>query len=116
MILIDTEGRVHHDEESVSENITRSLTLPENESARLIFLADYNLLYRYNPDGDIDIYFVGKKPFHKLHMSLFDMHAYQDHEEFFSETCRICRRGDTEVSVYIGHEEFIAPESLLTLW
>ena len=116
MFLVDTEGRVHHDEENVSEHMLKCLTSPANDYSRLVLLEEYGILYRYDPKGDLDMFFIGNKPFRKLHLTLFQMHTYQDAGELFTEDCRVSKLGDKEVSIMIGREIFTAPESLLTLW
>lgn len=116
MYLVDTDGHVYHDEESVSDSLMRALTSEANDYSRLVLVEDYGILYRYDPKGDLDLFFIGCKPFHKLHLTLLDMHNYQDTGEVFTEQCRVCRKGDKEVSILLDGEMFTAPESLLTLW
>lgn len=116
MYLVDTNGTVYTDEAEVSENIMRPLASPANDYSRLVLDERYSLLYRYDVRGDLDLFFVGEKPFQKLHITLYELHVFQDHGELIKDECRIQPRGDKEVTVYAGGKLYVMPLELMTKW
>ena len=116
MYLVDQAGKVFTDEENPSQKITTLLASPANDYCRMTLIEEYAVLYRYSENGDLDMYFVGEKPFVKLRLSLVELHTYQDCDEFFRDDVRIARRGDTEAVLYIGDKQYVIPQELLTRW
>lgn len=115
MYLIDTEGKVYCDESSVDERLVSSLKR-SNPSPTLVPVPEYNILYRFEENGDLTMFYVGEEKFKKLTVGLFGQHTFQDTNEYISEDARIVPFGSGEAQVYLGDTIFIMPAELLMRW
>lgn len=115
MYLIDTNAGIHCDEVGMSERIVTSLQHSPVD-CRVIFDESHGLCYRFMPDGDLWMYFVGTRPFLKVHLSLWDLHSYQDHGEIVTADFRILHHHEGTAACYMGDNMFYIPEELLFTW
>ncbi len=115
MYLIDSTGIVHTDEYPVDERVVESLR-KSNPQPTLVCLPEYEILYRFDVDGDLTVYYIGGRPFVKVNIDLYGLHTYQDKRSYISEEFRIVPFADKEARVYVGDVSFSMPEELLMRW